>query len=82
MLLEPRFLSNRYNWNLNRHPVQLNTSIKKICGCDCFYRQRRVDRTSDERVFERVSQLQLPAGYTLQLAGEAESEKDAFGEAL
>jgi multidrug efflux pump subunit AcrB len=28
---------------------------------------------------KRVSQLQLPAGYTLQLAGEAESEKDAFG---
>jgi multidrug efflux pump subunit AcrB len=28
---------------------------------------------------KRVSQLQLPAGYALQLAGEAESEKDAFG---
>jgi len=28
---------------------------------------------------KKTSQLQLPAGYTLQLAGEAESEKDAFG---
>ena len=29
--------------------------------------------------FKKVAQLQLPAGYTFQLAGEAESEKDAFG---
>jgi multidrug efflux pump subunit AcrB len=28
---------------------------------------------------KKTSQLQLPQGYTLQLAGEAESEKDAFG---
>jgi multidrug efflux pump subunit AcrB len=28
---------------------------------------------------KKASQLQLPAGYALQLAGEAESEKDAFG---
>lgn len=28
---------------------------------------------------KRASSLQLPAGYELQLAGEAESEKDAFG---
>lgn len=28
---------------------------------------------------KKVAQLQLPGGYTLQLAGEAESEKDAFG---
>lgn len=28
---------------------------------------------------QRMSELQLPAGYELQLAGEAESEKDAFG---
>jgi multidrug efflux pump subunit AcrB len=28
---------------------------------------------------KKTAQLQLPAGYMLQLAGEAESEKDAFG---
>jgi multidrug efflux pump subunit AcrB len=28
---------------------------------------------------EKAAQLQLPAGYSIQLAGEAESEKDAFG---
>ena len=28
---------------------------------------------------KRASQLHLPAGYTMELAGEAESEKDAFG---
>ena len=28
---------------------------------------------------KKAAQLQLPAGYTFQLAGEAESEKDAFG---
>jgi multidrug efflux pump subunit AcrB len=28
---------------------------------------------------KKASQLQLPSGYSLQLAGEAESEKDAFG---
>jgi multidrug efflux pump subunit AcrB len=28
---------------------------------------------------KKAEQLQLPEGYTLQLAGEAESEKDAFG---
>lgn len=28
---------------------------------------------------KRVNELQLPAGYELKLAGEAESEKDAFG---
>ncbi|HYF32205.1 MAG TPA: efflux RND transporter permease subunit [Chitinophagaceae bacterium] len=32
-----------------------------------------------KQFMEKVSMLQLPAGYELQLAGEAESEKDAFG---
>ena len=32
-----------------------------------------------DQFMQQASSLQLPAGYELQLAGEAESEKDAFG---
>ena len=32
-----------------------------------------------EEFLKNAAQLKLPAGYTLELAGEAESEKDAFG---
>ena len=36
-------------------------------------------RQVTDQFIQQASSLQLPAGYELQLAGEAESEKDAFG---
>lgn len=52
---------------------------KRFAVITAFTTEGVLAQQVSKQFMDRKAELQLPAGYTLQLAGEAESEKDAFG---
>ncbi|MEP7258374.1 MAG: efflux RND transporter permease subunit [Flavitalea sp.] len=50
-----------------------------ICDHHFFYRKGMLAQRLTQQFLTKTSELNLPDGYELQLAGEAESEKETFG---
>ena len=67
-------------WEFESSPTTVkHLDKKRFVVVTAFTDKGVLTQLVTKRFMEKANELNLPSGYSLQLAGEAESEKDAFG---